>query len=96
MGLEHSVMGLSPSWPQCGYATTVNDHCKQPSFFVINDWGTAGRDRLGRLASTDTKIEKNKSPISIKESGKGFSHNLSKLLLHFVQICHSYQYDLEV
>ncbi len=23
MGLKHSVMGLSPSWPQCGYATTT-------------------------------------------------------------------------
>jgi hypothetical protein len=24
MGLKHSVMGLSPSWPQCGYATIQN------------------------------------------------------------------------
>ncbi len=30
--------------------TAVNDHCKQPSFFVVNDWVrpfTAGRDRPG-------------------------------------------------
>jgi hypothetical protein len=29
--------------------TAVNDHCKQPSFFVVNDWGTAV---YGRARST--------------------------------------------
>jgi hypothetical protein len=31
--------------------TALNDHCKQPSFFVVNDWVrpfTAGRDRPGK------------------------------------------------
>jgi hypothetical protein len=29
--------------------TAVNDHCKQSSFFVVNDWGTAV---YGRARST--------------------------------------------
>jgi hypothetical protein len=29
--------------------TAVNDHCKQPSFFAVNDWGTVV---YGRARST--------------------------------------------
>ncbi len=40
--------------------TAVNYHYKQPSFSVVNAWGTAGRDRPGWLgagvSSCDTQL----------------------------------------
>jgi hypothetical protein len=40
---------ISVIYRKTSYMTAVNDHCKQPSFFVVNDWGTAV---YGRARST--------------------------------------------
>ncbi len=40
-----SLFMISVIYRKRSYMTAVNDHCKQPSFFVVNDWGTAVYDR---------------------------------------------------
>ncbi len=44
-----SLSMISVIYRKTSYMTAVNDHCKQASFFVVNDWGTAV---YGRVRST--------------------------------------------
>jgi hypothetical protein len=48
--------------------TAVNDHCKQPSFFVVNDRGTAV---YGRARSTLEKKTSNEEGMSTRERDGG-------------------------
>ncbi len=40
-----SLFMIGVIYRKSSYMTAVNDHSKQPSFFVVNDWGTAVYDR---------------------------------------------------